>query len=136
MTVLLLDINILLDVLQRRHGFVKPAAALFAAIEKKQVVGYVAGHTITTAHYILRRSDGAAAAASAVSNLLLVLQVVPVERQDLMRALAMGWSDFEDAVQAVCADKVGADYIVTRDLHDFRGSPVAVRTPSEVLQRI
>jgi len=45
----------------------------------------------------------------------------------------MGWKDFEDAVQAVCASKVGADYIVTRDLHDFRGASVPVRTPAQVL---
>lgn len=133
MTVLL-DANILLDLLQRRAGFMKPAAAVFAAVEKKRAVGYVAGHTITTIYYILRRSDGAAAAGSAVSNLLQVVNVVPVDRQDFVRALALGWSDFEDAVQAVCADKAGADYIVTRNLHDFRGSPVPAQPPAHVLK--
>ncbi|WP_420127803.1 PIN domain-containing protein [Longimicrobium sp.] len=133
MTVLL-DANILLDFLQRRPGFVKPAAALFAAIEKKRATGYVAGHTITTIYYILRRSEGAAAAVSAVSNLLEVLEVVPVQRKDFVRALALGWRDFEDAVQAVCADKVGADYLVTRNLDDFRDSPVPAHAPSHVLR--
>lgn len=132
MTVLL-DINILLDFLQRRPGFMKPAAELFAAIETRRAVGYVAGHTITTVHYIMRRSDGAVAAASAVSHLLQVLEVVPVERQDFIRALGMGWKDFEDAVQAVCADKVGADAIVTRDPKDFQGAAITVRSPAQVL---
>lgn len=40
----------------------------------------------------------------------------------------MGWRDFEDAVQAVCAAKAGADYIVTQDLHGFQAASVPAQT--------
>lgn len=133
---LLLDINVLLDFLQHRGAFAKPAAKLFGAIEMKRAVGYVSGHTITTAYYILHRGQAAPIAESAVLTMLRVLEVVPVEREDLMRALALGWSDFESAVQAVCASEIGADFIVTRDLHDFRGSAVPARDPAFVLPLI
>lgn len=116
--ILLIDINVLLDVLQRRPEFVRPAARLFAAVEMKRVTAYVSAHTITTAYYIMRRANGGPVAESAVITMLRVLKVVSVDRADLIRALSFGWNDFEDAVQAVCADKVGADYIVTRDLGD------------------
>lgn len=66
-------------------------------------------------------------------TLLRVLGTVPVEREDLIRALSFGWSDFEDAVQAVCASKINADFIVTRDLHDFRASSVPAREPAFIL---
>jgi predicted nucleic acid-binding protein len=131
--ILLIDINVLLDLLQRRPGFFKPAARLFAAVEMKRVTAYVSAHTITTAYYIMRRASGGPVAESAVITMLRVLNVVPVDRTDLLRALSFGWSDFEDAVQAVCADKVGAGCIVTRDLNDFRAATVAVQTPDEVL---
>ena len=133
---LLIDINVLLDLLQRRQGFTKPAAELFAAVEMKRATGYVAAHTITTAYYIVRRSQGAPAAESAVLTLMRVIEVVPVERHDLLRALALGWNDFEDAVQAVCAEKVGAEFIVSRDLSDFRGSPVPAIAPPDALLRL
>jgi predicted nucleic acid-binding protein len=59
-----------------------------------------------------------------------------VERHDLLRALALGWKDFEDAVQAVCAEKVGAEFIVTRDPDDFRASPVPVIAPRDAVARL
>lgn len=126
---LLIDINVLLYLLQRRAGFTRAAAQLFAAVEMKRATGYVAGHTLTTLFYIMRRGSGIPMAESAVLTLLRVLHVVPMEREDLMRALSFGWRDYEDAVQAVCADKIGADYIVTRDLEDFSGAPVPARDP-------
>ena len=130
---LLLDINVLMDFLQHRGAFAVPAARVFGAVEMRRATGYVAGHTITTAYYLLRRGTPAPVAESAILTLLRVLEVVPVEREDLMRALALGWMDFEDAVQSICASKAGADYIVTRDLHDFRGSGVPARDPASVL---
>jgi hypothetical protein len=48
---LLLDINVILDLVQQRNGFWKPAADLFAAIEAQGTSAFVAGHTITTAYY-------------------------------------------------------------------------------------
>jgi predicted nucleic-acid-binding protein len=131
---LLLDINVLVDLLQHRGAFASPAARLFGAVEMKRAKGYVAGHTITTAYYLLRRGKPAPIAESAILTLLRVLEVVPVEREDMIRALALGWNDFEDAAQAVCASKVGADFIITRDLHDFHGSTVPAREPSFVLR--
>lgn len=130
---LLLDINVLLDLLQRRGAFDRPAAQLLAAVEMRRATGYVSGHTITTAYYIMRRGTSAPVAESAVLTLLRVLKVVPVDRDDLIRALSFGWIDFEDAVQAVSADKIGADFIVTRDLDDFRASSVPAREPASVL---
>jgi predicted nucleic acid-binding protein len=133
LVILLIDINILLDLLQRRGTFDRPAAELFAAVEMKRAKAYVSGHTITTAYYIIRRASGAPAAESAVLTLLRVLNIVPVAREDLMRALSFGWGDFEDAVQAVCASKIKADFIVTRNLRDFRDSSVPAREPAFIL---
>ncbi|HYW14124.1 MAG TPA: PIN domain-containing protein [Longimicrobium sp.] len=65
--------------------------------------------------------------------LLRILDVVPAERADLSHALSLGWRDFEDAVQTVSASKAGADCIVTRDLKDFRASPVPARDPAFIL---
>lgn len=52
---------------------------------------------------------------------------------DLSHALGLGWRDFEDAVQSVSASKIGANFIVTRNLQDFSDSPVPARDPASVL---
>jgi hypothetical protein len=44
--------------------------------------------------------------------------------------------DFEDAAQAMCAGRIGADLIVTRNVKDFVLSPVQAVTPSAALALI
>lgn len=46
---------------------------------------------------------------------------------------ALGFPDFEDAVQAAGAVKVNADCIVTRNTRDFKKSPIACEPPGAVL---
>ena len=84
-------------------------------------------------HYLIGRENGRQAADRAVSDLLRILRAVPLDDDDFRQALAMGFRDFEDAVQVSAAVKVGADFVVTRNAEDFRGSPVPVRAPGELL---
>jgi len=130
---LLLDVNIVLDaVLERQPWFIE-AAKLLDAVEAGEATAFVAGHTVTTAHYFFRKALGIGDAAAAVAAMLRVLEVVPVEKADFFHAAALSARDFEDAVQMVCALKVGADYIVTRDEKGFQGSAVPARSPGAVL---
>jgi hypothetical protein len=73
---------------------------------------------------------------AAVARLLRIFTVVAAENSELLQALALGFPDFEDAVQAACAVKLNADWIVTRNIRDFRKSPVAARPPGAVLAAI
>ena len=133
----LVDINVALDVILERDPWVTEGALLFSAIQEGRAEGYLAGHTIPTVHYIVRenRRDRAVADA-AVGTLLRIFTVVGAENSDLHQALALGFPDFEDAVQAACAVKVNADWIVTRNLKDFKKSPIACEPPGAVLAAI
>jgi len=52
-----------------------------------------------------------------------------------MKAAEMKWDDFEDAVQSVTAERIRTDYIITRNIRDFRKSKVPSLTPTEFLAR-
>ena len=52
---------------------------------------------------------------TALGFLFKTYGVVAVTHKDCEAALALPIDDFEDALVAVCAEKAGADYIVTRD---------------------
>lgn len=132
----LFDVNIVLDVLLAREPWAVDSARLLDAAERKEIAGYVAGHTITTAYYIVARSAGQKKAATAVTDLLRIVRVVPVEAADFAQALVLGMADFEDAVQAATAAKIGADFVATRNEKDFRRSPIRARSPSELLTLI
>ncbi len=133
---LLLDVNVVLDVILAREPWMREAARVLNAVESRRVQGLVAGHTLTTVHYVVRKVHGNAAATAAVSDLLRILDVDPVETADFFQALALSMSDFEDAVQVACALKAGVDHLVTRDLDDFRGLAIPAVLPSEVLALI
>ena len=132
----LLDINVVLDVLADREPFADDAAALLQLVERQVVEGLVAGHTITTLHFLLSKHLGKARARRVLSDLLHIVRVVPVDEDRLRHALALNWADFEDAVQASCADKAEADYLITRDKKGFTKSPVKTLTPAEFLALI
>lgn len=130
---LFIDTNVVLDVLAQREPWFGDSARLLAHIEQGGATGHTAAHTLTTLHYLLTRHLGQQKTAGVLIDLTTLIRVEPVDHQVLQQALALGWRDFEDAVQAVTAAQCQADYLVTRNPRDFKQSLVPVITPSEFL---
>ncbi|MDQ3809073.1 MAG: PIN domain-containing protein [Chloroflexota bacterium] len=130
---LLLDTNVILDVALLRTQWAEDAAALLDAIDRGRAEGYVASHAITTVHYVVARERDRRTAATALSDLLRLLAVVPLGTEHFHQALVLGLNDYADAVQAVAALRIGADYLVTRNAKDYKGAPVTPRSAGEVL---
>ncbi len=130
---LFVDTNVVLDVLAQREPWFNDSARLLAHIERGGATGHIAAHTLTTLHYLLARHLGQQKAAAVLIDLTTLLRIEPVDHLVLQQALALGWRDFEDAVQAVTAAQCQADYLVTRNPRDFKQSLVPIITPSEFL---
>lgn len=130
---LLLDINVLLDVLLDREPWSEAAAALLSVIESEAAEGFVAPHTLPTIYYIVSQARDRKLAAAAVNDLLRILQVAPLTKIDFQEALTLPISDFEDAVQATAALRIGADYLVTRNEKDFREAAVPIADPATIM---
>lgn len=130
---LFVDTNVVLDVLAQREPWFGDSARLLAHIELGSASGHIAAHTLTTLHYLLAKHLGQQKTAAVLIDLTAMLRVEPVDHAVLQQALALGWCDFEDAVQAVVAAQCRADYLVTRNPRDFRQSLVPVITSSEFL---
>lgn len=130
---LFLDTNVILDVLADREPFAEDSAAVLSAIERGEAEGFIAAHTVTTVFYLLHKELGLKRAKNALMDLLRLVSVLPVDHDRLLQALAMNWDDFEDAVQAACAAKIEADYLITRNDDDFSGADVPIRSPAEYL---
>lgn len=130
---ILLDTNVLLDVLLEREPHRRSSEALFAAAEAKLFRAWIAAHAITTIEYLARQQVGAARARSAMSRILRVFEVAPLDGAVLQEAIKLAFSDFEDGVTAAAALLCGCDFIVTRDLKGFRNSAVRVLSPEAML---
>ncbi len=141
---LFLDANVVLDMLANRQPWAHEAALLFSVIEVGHaggdagvaVSGYVAAHTVTTLYYLLAKAHGRNESSAAIVRLMRLVDVIPVDKEVILAALALGLKDFEDAVQTVCALRVGADYFVTRNGRDFQGVGLLLVTPAEIVVRL
>jgi predicted nucleic acid-binding protein len=129
---LLFDTNVLLDVMLDRSPWADDATRLLDRVATGAARGFVAAHAVTTLQYIVQRARGRAVAVTAMSDLLELLDVVPLDSADFQRALALQLKDFEDAVQVAACLRAGADFLVTRNPRDFAGAPVELRSAGEI----
>jgi predicted nucleic acid-binding protein len=129
----LLDVNVVLDVLLDRQPFADASAAVWAAVERGDAEGWLSAHAVTTLHYLNAKAVGSKMAGETTEALLSVFEVAAVDGPALHAALALRWTDFEDAVTAAAARRSRCDVVVTRNPRHFKGSPVKALTPSEAV---
>jgi len=131
--VVLIDLNVLLDVLQKRDPFYEASASLLAAVETGRVQGYVAAHSLTTLFYLIQKGKSSAEARATITNLLQFIKVAPVDQSTLEQALNLDFKDYEDAVQMISALQCKADCLVTRNTKDYQPALLPVLQPVEFL---
>jgi predicted nucleic acid-binding protein len=135
-SVVLLDTNVVLDLLLARKPFDNDAVAIASAVAQGELVAYLAATSVTTIHYIARKTIGTLEANRAIDRLLRLFKVAPVTELVLTAALARGFSDFEDAVLDAAAEFVSVNALITRDAEGFRASKLPIFTPSEFLRAL
>ena len=134
--VLLIDANIILDVLLNRPDYVKDSAMIWKLCETEQMKGYVSTLTFANLVYIMRKQLDPEKIEDVFHKLNLIFEFADFSVSDLTHASELNWKDFEDAVQSVTAERIHADYIITRNVRDFSKSRVMAFTPPELLARI
>ncbi|MCY3765072.1 MAG: PIN domain-containing protein [Gemmatimonadetes bacterium] len=129
---ILFDTNVVLDLLLDREPFSDTAARLFSRVDEGELSGFISATTVTTVHYLARRTVGDRRARREIQNLIDLLDVAPVNLAVLEGALQSKFADFEDAVLHFAALNVNAEGIVTRNAGDFKRSMIPVYAPDEL----
>ena len=132
----MIDANILLDVLQNREPHVQASSVIWKLCETEKARGYVSALTFANLVYIMRKELSPKNIEETLHALSLIFEFVDFNISDLSHAAELNWDDYEDAVQSVTAERVHADYIITRNVKDFAKSKVIAFTPSELIARI
>lgn len=130
---LLIDSNVLIDVLQVREPFYEKSSEVMKICERFQAYGYISSLTFANMVYVMRNEFTAERIEETAYGLYRVLTFVDLSFVDILRAARMRWDDFEDALQSVAAERVKADYIITRNIKDFEKSLVKALTPEDFL---
>jgi len=132
-SIILIDLNILLAVLQKREPFYEASANLLAAVETGRVEGYVAAHSLTTLFYLIQKNLGIAEAHAMITNSLQFIKVAPVDQATIEQALNLDYADFEVAVQMMAAVQCKVNYLVTRNVKDYQPELLPVMQPVDFL---
>ena len=131
----LLDTNVVLDYLGANMGFTEDAEKVFDLASKRKDLKLVSSSAITDILYVLRR---------AVKDRELVkrkyesfrkkIRILAVTEQDIDKAFARDWKDFEDAVQYTVAETDHVDCIITRNKSDFEEDEIPIYSPREFVE--
>lgn len=130
---LMFDINVLLDVYQRREPFYPTSARALSRVAEYKAIGCLPSHALTTFYYVVQRFAGKQRANELVDWLLVHFEIVPQDKFQFSRARTLDMEDFEDAAMATAAEAAKCEFILTRNVKDFWASPVQAITPEEFL---
>jgi hypothetical protein len=99
-------------------------------------MAFVAWHTLSNFYYLVSPTRGSEDARQFLVDLTRFVSVAPTDTDALHFAATLPLKDFEDAMQVAAAWSTGATCIATRNLKDFRSSPIPARKPGELVKEL
>ena len=126
----LLDTDVLLDVALKRESFLTASQDVLRWAEGEPGQAAVAWHTLSNIAYLT------VSPREFIRQLLRFVEVAEVGTKEARQAVGLPMTDLEDALQAAAALAFGASFVVTRNVRDYRKSPVPALSPADFLARL
>ncbi len=127
-----LDTNVLIDLLTERPPEGVEAVKLLAMQELGDVELWASAKSFTDMFYVMRKENPSEVVQQAFIDSLEYLQVCELGREDIRAAAERKWTDFEDCLIDVCAEKIRADVLLTRDKDGFKQSRLKTASPKQM----
>lgn len=128
------DTNIIIDLLADRRPFSKFAIEIFDLAAKNKVQLFTSSHSIATTHYLLKKYIREKELREVIYSLLDYIDVISIDLSIIKKSLLSNHKDLEDAIQIFAANSIKElDFIVTRNVKDFKNAGVAVLPPDELI---
>ncbi|HZY37616.1 MAG TPA: PIN domain-containing protein [Mucilaginibacter sp.] len=133
---LFIDSDILLDLILKRNPFYEWALGLFFLIDEKKYSGCTSVHSLLNVHYIAKKTVGEKSARASIKLLSNKINIVQENLSIVEKALESDISDFEDAVQHYAAVSAGTNFIITRNIKDYKHAAIPVLTAEQFLRQL
>jgi len=130
----LIDTNVVLDWLMRREPFQADAKYIMEKSMFGDVEGYLTAHMLADLFYILRKDFDVRKRKELLMLLCNTMDIISEGKESIKAALSNeAWNDLEDGLQMQCAADKNLDYIVTRNIKDFKDSEVMPILPEQFI---
>jgi len=131
----LLDTNVIIDFALKREPFYEDAKVILNEIANGNSQGYITASMATDIFYLLQKANGKVYAFNTFADLVTIIDVLDVCREDIYSALHSGWNDFEDALQGQVAVRNGMNAIITRNAKDYKKAQnIEIISPLDFIQ--
>jgi predicted nucleic acid-binding protein len=127
----LIDTDVLLDVALNREPFVRDSRQVLRWAQDEPRQAAVGWHSLSNLAYLTGPT-----ARDFIRDLTEFVEIAPVSTREARQALGFPMTDFEDALQAAAALAFDALFVVTRNIRDYKGSPVPPISPSNFLKEL
>ena len=101
--------------------------------ENNIIIGAISSNCVANIYYILRKSGGDSKARKFISTIVKYITVITIDHKNVLEALKSKFSDFEDALQHYSAMENQCEYIVTRNIEDYKNAKINVLLPEEFI---
>lgn len=131
----LIDSDVILDALFDREPFSEYATEILSMCEARKIKGFLTPVTYSNIYYLLRKVATHEKVIVKLKQLLLITEVLPMNKKIVQNALNSQFKDFEDSLQNAAAELNGSiEVILTRNLKDYKKSKIGVFTPESYLK--
>ena len=129
----LIDTNVIIDFLLKREPFYKASKEVLMKCTHENVEGFIAIHSVSNLWYILK-NESIENRRKCLKIICLALTVCHANHSEVYNAIKNDkLHDFEDCLQEACAYQNKMDYIITRNVKDFKASRVKAISPKDFL---
>ena len=133
---LYLDTNVILDLILNRAPFFDDIARIITLYEMGECELFTSSVSIVNCNYILGKNIDRKEVIDNLKILRSFCSILTVSELEIDKSLNSNFKDFEDAVQYFTCIKNDCNFIITRDLKDFKNSEIPAITPTEFLASI
>lgn len=130
------DINVLLDVFQKREPHYTASAHVLNMVTSGNLAGVCPAHGLTTLYYLVRKHASKPNAEAVMDRVLGQFQIGNLDAEGWREARRLPFADFEDAAVATVAKASSSTFIITRNVGDFVSSPVPAITPADFISQL
>ena len=131
--VLFVDSDVILDVLEKRERFYEYSAQILSLGDEKKVKLVTTSLAFANIYYLLRKHLGIEKAKESLRKLRIIVDVISVNAKEVDLALNSELSDFEDALQYFTALDGKIEFIITRNVCDYKNPKLIVQTPQQYI---
>jgi len=137
MNKVLIDTDVILDFFFDRKPFADYSTQILGLCENNKIKAYITPVIISNVYYILRQTARHDKVINKLKQLLIITDVLLMDKEVVNNALNSNFKDFEDSLQNFAAVKNGKiDAIITRNLKDYKNSEIGIMSPESYIKSI